>query len=156
MTIVEVMDNLKAELEKVVQEYHTDQPSGIWPIAVYAGFPPERISSEEGKSFIYCLVHNWEDSDNVNYSTVDVEIGFSIYDEDSDDGIRSLYNVMEHVRQHLLSNTIIAGRNALKLPLKGTVSKQQPYPNWLGVITATYSIGQPEAFGGYYGNENNF
>lgn len=156
MTITEVMDNLKAELEKVVQEYHTDQPSGVWPIKVYAGFPPERTSSTEMQSFIYCFVHKWADSDNVNFSTVDVEIGFSIYDEDSEDGIRSLYNVMEHVRQHLLEHSILAGRNALKLPLNGMISKQQPYPNWLGTIDATYSIGQPEAFGGFYGNEDNY
>ena len=150
MITVELMDNLAAYLRRIVQEYDTLQPSGKVPVEVYAGWPPVRVNAEEKASFIYALVISTEDKPDDDYGSATIEIGFSIYDEDTTDGWRSLYNIMEHVRQALLKKRTLAGRNRLELPLKGEITDEQPYPQWQGKITAIYTIGQPSEEGLYF------
>lgn len=100
MTTVELMDNLAGFLRPAVTDYSTQQPSGQREIKVYAGFPPARMNADEQASFIYALVTGAQDTADGDMSTATVEIGFSIYDNSDADDWRSLYNLMEHVRQH--------------------------------------------------------
>lgn len=145
MTIWRLMEALRDEIKEAVKEYETAQPSGTKDVAVYAGFPPERDTPEEQESFIYCLVNKWTDTgDSDQYSTAAVEIGFNVYHEGEMD---ALANLLEHVRQHLLAHRIVANRYALMLPLKGEIPTQQPYPNWIARIEASYSVGQPSYWG---------
>ena len=102
-------------------------------------------------SFIYALVTGAHDTADGEMSTATVEIGFSIYDNSDADDWRSLYNLMEHVRQHLLKHRLVANRHRLQLPLKLEVPEAQPAPQWQGKITATYTIGQPYEEDVYYG-----
>ncbi len=153
MTSVELMNNLADYLREVVADYSTNQKAGEVPIAVYAGWPPIRTTSTEKESFLYALALSWEDKEDGTFSTCKVEIGFSIYDGDKQKGCISLYNIMEHVRQALLKKRTLAGRNRLELPLKSEVSDDQPWPQWQGAITATYTLGQPTEEEIDYGNE---
>ncbi len=148
MTPMEVMDDAAVFLRKVVQEYDAKQVKGTYPITVYAGYPPVRDRPAEKSSYIYALATDIEDSDGEELSTVKLEIGFSIYDDDKVNGWRSLYNLMEHVRQKLLKHRwLLSRRTALVLPLKGAVADAQPFPQWEGRLEAVYSIGQPEEVG---------
>lgn len=142
MTPIEVMENVAARIRSVVKEYSTHQKRGTLPISVYAGYPPFSTKPEQRESYIYCYavrVHDTEDS----YSWVDIEIGFSICDEDPKEGCLSLYNLMEHVRQALLTKRTLGGRSSLLFPLEGEIVDPQPFPQWQGKITASYTIGQP-------------
>lgn len=143
MTTVELMDNLAKFLCPAVEYYNTQQPSGQRKIKVYAGFPPARLNADEQESFIYTLVTGAQDTADGEMSTATVEIGFSIYDDSDVDDWRNLYNLMEHVRQHLLKHRLVANRHRLQLPLKLEVPEGQPAPQWQGKITAIYTIGQP-------------
>lgn len=143
MTSIELMNNLAEYLQKVVDDYSTDQKKGLIPIKVYAGWPPVRMTAAEKESFIYSLALSWEDKSDDTFSMAKVEIGFSIYDDDKEKGCYSLYNLMEHVRQALLKKRTLNGRNRLELPLKSVISDEQAFPQWQGAITATYTIGQP-------------
>ena len=143
MTTVELMDNLAILLQAAVADYSTRQPSGKRAVKVYAGYPPARMSADEQASFVYALVTGAQDAADGDMSTATVEIGFSIYDNSDADDWRSLYNIMEHVRQHLLKHRFVAGRHRLMLPLKFEVPEMQPAPQWQGKITAIYTIGQP-------------
>ena len=70
-----------------------------------------------------------------------MEIGFSIYDDDKNDGWRSLYNLVEHVRQDLLKFPFLEKKYRLEPPLLFDIyDREQPFPQWLGTITANYSI----------------
>lgn len=153
MTTVELMDNLADYLRSVIVDYSTQQPSGKRSIKVYAGFPPARMNADEQASFIYALVTAAQDTADGDMSTATVEIGFSIYDNSDADDWRSLYNLMEHVRQHLLKHRLVAHRHRLQLPLKLEVPEAQPAPQWQGKITAIYTIGQPYEEDIYYGEE---
>lgn len=143
MTIVELMDNLAEFLKPAVKDYSTKQKAGTVPVNVYAGFPPVRTKAAEKESFIYVLVLSSTDASDNNASTAKVEIGFSIFDEDKTDGWRSLYNLMEHIRQYLLKYRIALERARLELPLKTEIVDDQPFPQWQGKITADYTIWQP-------------
>lgn len=143
MTSIELMNNLAKYLQEVVTDYGTKQKEGYVPVKVYAGWPPVRMTSAEKESFIYALALSWEDKSDDNLSTAKVEIGFSIYDDDKQQGCFSLYNLMEHVRQALLKKRTLNGRNRLELPLKSDISDEQAFPQWQGAITAIYTIGQP-------------
>lgn len=140
MTIIEVMENLAAHIRAAVSEYSTTQKAGDLPVEVYAGPPPVRTNSAEQRSFIYCAVTDFEDKES-GESTAKIEIGFSIYDKDEADGWRSIYNLVEHVRQAVLKKRILGSRNALLLPLKGELIFVQPFPQWQARLTATYTIG---------------
>lgn len=145
MTIVVVVEKLAELIREAVREYDTEQKAGRVPITVYAGFPHVPDTSEEKASFIYCKVASFKDEINGSFGTAEVDIGFSICDRDKKDGWRQLYNLMEHVRQCLLKNPYIGGgTNHLELPLKGEIYDEQPYPQWQGMIHATYTIDQPE------------
>ena len=111
------------------------------------------MNADEQASFIYALVTAAQDTADGHMSTATVEIGFSIYDNSDVDDWRSLYNLMEHVRQHLLKQRLVANRHRLQLPLKLEVPEAQPAPQWQGKITATYTIGQPYEEDIYYGEE---
>lgn len=153
MTSVELMNNLADYIREVVKDYSSQQKAGDIPVAVYSGWPPIRMASAEKESFIYALALEWEDKEDGAFSTCKAEIGFSIYDDDKEQGCFSLYNIMEHVRQALLKHRTLNGRNRLELPLKSVVSDDQPYPQWQGAITATYTIGQSIEEEIDYGNE---
>ena len=145
MTSVELMDNLADFLRSVIDgHYSTSQSDGT--IAVYAGYPPVRTAPDEMQSYIYCLVTGVTDSDDPSYSQATVEIGCSIYSADVGDGWRALANLMEHIRQALLSHRTLKERAVLVLPLRMEMPDAQPYPQWQGRLTATYTIGQPDDY----------
>ena len=143
MTPIEAMENVAARIRDAVKEYSTHQRLGTLPVSVYAGYPPFSTKPEQRESYIYCYavkVHNTED----RYSRVDIEIGFSIFDEDPKEGCLSLYNLMEHVRQALLTKRTLGRRGRLLFPLEGEIVDPQPFPQWQGRLTVSYTIAQPE------------
>lgn len=154
MTTVELMDHLAAYIRELVMDYDVKYKSDFRNLNVYSGWPPVRTSATEKESFIYVLVTKWDDTpDREPYSKATVEVGFSIYDNGMEDGWRSLYNLMEHVRQGLLRKRTITGRNTLDGTIHGVISDNQPFPQWQGSITADYSIGQPEGDGIDFDND---
>lgn len=143
MTTVELMNNVRDYLEVVLADYSTTQKAGARPVAVYAGYPPLRMQAAEKESYVYVLALEWTDKADHTFSQAKIEIGFSIYDNDTEHGVLSLYNLMEHVRQALLKKRTLNGRNRLELPMKGELCDVQTFPQWQGRIEAMYTIGQP-------------
>ncbi len=137
MILQEVMENLADYIREVVKGYDQQQKTKRFPIVVYAGYPPVKTSS-----FVYCLVTEFHDDED-KLGTAEVEIGFSICDEDPQEGSRALVNLMEHVRQALLRKRTLENRNRLVLPMSGSLVNPQPYPQWQGRINAAYTIAQP-------------
>lgn len=149
MGIVELMDNLKKALDRALLTYDPVHPGLV--VNVYAGYPPIPTDAKARPSNLYALVTEFTDDNAEDFSTAKVEIGFSIYDDDVNGGGRELFGLMEHVRRYLLGHPRIGGgRNALELPLKGSIPDSQPFPQWQGKLEATYTIYQPEE--GYKSN----
>ena len=151
MLPVNLMDALAEIMKKALKDYSAGKPPeempvlymGRDPLKVYPGQIPVPEDADEGASFVYALVKKIEDKGGNELSAATVSIGFSIYDEDPVDGWRNLYNIAEHTRQELLKHRILSKRFMLELPMETDFEEEQPYPNWIGTITAKYSIGQP-------------
>ena len=153
MTPINLMDRLAAKLQALMDDYTTEQPSGILPIKVYPGYFPRRTNATEMNSAMYVLVTQVVDESEKAKSYAIVEIGFSIYDEDPVYGWRSLFNALEHVRQYLLKNRIIDKKHWLQLPMETIVldDQNQAWPQWRATMTAKYTVGQPVEEGITYG-----
>lgn len=151
MTPVNLMDTLAEQLEGLLSGYTTEQPSGTFPIAVFPGQVPVSDDASENRSAVYIIVRSVEDVGPNELSTATVKIAISIYDEDRETGWRSLYNVAEHIRQHLLKHRMLDKKFMLKCnsenPLKTDFEEDQPYPQWVAEITGHYTINQPEEEG---------
>lgn len=150
MTPINLMDWLAERLQKLLTDYTAQQPSGKVPVTVYPGYVPVQNNAQEKKSSVYVLVYEIEDKPKNSTSIATVELGFSIYDDDHTDGWRSLFNVMEHVRQDLLRNRFVHMKFRLDLdaaPLKTHIVENQPFPQWQGTMTAAYTIGHIEEEG---------
>ena len=142
MTQTELMENMAEFLSDLVKEYETQQSDGeLVPVKVYPGYIPVKTNAKETESCIYALVLECED--NADQSEAKVEIGFSILDSDPAEGWRSLFNLMEHVRQALLKKRTIANKHRLELPIKTKVADEQPFPQWQGLMTMNYTLGKP-------------
>lgn len=150
MTPIDLMDMLAKRLQKVLADYTAQQPSGKLPVTVHPGYIPVQNNAKEKNSNVYVLVYDIEDKPKNSTSIATVEIGFSIYDDDHENGWRSLFNVMEHVRQNLLKYRFVGMKFRLDLdaaPLKTHIVENQAFPQWQGTMTAAYSIGYIEEEG---------
>ena len=149
MTPINLMDALAKRLQDLLTDYTAEQPSGTVPVTVYPGYIPVQNNAAEKKSFVYVLVVETDDRAGNDKSIAVVELGFSIYDADGTLGWRSLYNVVEHVRQDLLKYRFVNMKFRLDLekPIVFKVPENQPFPQWQATMTATYTIGQPEEEG---------
>lgn len=142
MTTVQIMDDMAAFIADQVKDFKAEHRKGSVPISVFPGYPPIRDRPEESESFIYVLVYSFEST--ADESTAKVEIAFSVYDNDKQDGWRTLANLMELVRQALLKKRVIAKKYSLNFPIKAEVALAQPAPNWEGKINAEYTVGNLE------------
>ena len=150
MTPINLMDFMAKRLQKLLADCSAKQPSGIQPVTVYPGYVPVQNNAQEKKSSVYVLVIEAEDKPGNTKSHATVEIGFSIYDDEHTDGWRSLFNVMEHVRQDLLKYRFVNMQHRLDLeyaPIKTRIVENQPFPQWQGTMTAAYTIDQPDEEG---------
>lgn len=148
MTITELIDNMVEFLKPVVVNYNGLKDSQKSEISVIAGYPPKLMGNEVRPSAIYVMVTEAEDDTRErDYSKATVTLSFDIVDDDKVDGWRTLYNIMEHIRQEMLKHRRIGKRNRLVLPIKFKTPFDQPWPNWQGAIIAGYTIGQPEEEG---------
>ena len=139
MTLTNLMDHLADFLNPILLEYGTEENGVITPLKCYAGYPPQE---KDPTSFVYVLVTDVDDIEDNCTSLAKVQIGVSIYDPDKKSNGRALFNLCEHIRQHLLKNRTVNGEHRLTLPLKFN-ALERAWPQWQGVFTASYTIGQP-------------
>lgn len=141
MTPIGLMEALAARLQILLDGYTSEQPTGIMPIKVNAGYFPIPENAREKNSAIHVLAT--KETDDKDMSTISLQIGLSIYDDNTVDGWRTMYNVAEHIRQDLLKHRYVDMRYRLELPLSFEVVEDQPFPQWQGIISATYTVPQP-------------
>ena len=160
MIPVNLMDALAERLQVILKDYSSGNPQdevtgsvilGRNPLKIHTGQIPVPEDASELESFVYVIVKKIEDKGGQDLSSATVEIGVSIYDED-ETGWRNLYNIVEHIRQDLLKHRILNKKFMLQWPINTEFAEEQPYPQWVGAITAKYSIGQPVEEGIAYDN----
>ena len=162
MVTIELIDALRDFITAQVKEYEYEfqRPNGEvdrkTPI-VHSAFLPIRTTAEtEYSPFVVVRLIKINDEQDASYA--DLRIVFDVHDTDAEANWRSLFNLMEHVRQALLKTRTIGKKFRIKLPLtyEAAVYSQSPYPEGYGFLNATYQIGQPieeDLLNEYYGKE---
>lgn len=143
MTATVLLDELAKFLKEVNKDYRlSDELVRGNELIVVPGFLKRRENAIE--TFYPHIVPRFiKGSDTTSDSNVSVKIFFGTYCEDVNDGWRELYNLMEHTRLALLKQKIIGKKFMLEGNLEYEIPEEQPYPEWVGFMSAEYSIPRP-------------
>lgn len=114
------------------------------PVNVYVGYPPVvKKASDKGKLFPFVSVHPSVVKDLEDETVVSVDIIVETYDEDQVNGDKTLYHLLEFIRNAILTKrpegywTLKPGTMQTEIP------PDQPYPCWVGTVFIDVSIPQP-------------
>lgn len=148
MTLVDLLTELHQFIIDTMDNYVlVDKDNRPYPpIYIKKGYFPSRIEGERRDNAPYILVQVLEGRDEKDKSTAKARIIVGIRDVDIDQGWLNTLNVIEHIRQALLTTRPIGGRFQLDRPMEWAINDRQPEPIWIGWIDATFDIGNPELF----------
>lgn len=147
MIPVNLLFALKAEVEDAVKDYKmAAENQDDKKVTVYAQHIPDENFLEDT---YYPLIivslqkvkDSLEDAPEASIATVGFTFGVHGFEPEA---WRDLLNLMEHVRQRLLTHRTIADAYRLVLPIEWETIEAQPYPFWFGYGTVTYTIAQPQ------------
>jgi hypothetical protein len=75
---------------------------------------------------------------------IGVRILVGVYDETPDcQGFRDALNIVEQIRQCLLSERYLGGKYRLEMPLEWHLFDEQPWPCFFAVVESTWGTGRP-------------
>lgn len=110
-------------------------------LLVVPAYIKQRESPQEN-FYPHIVVRPLKGADDTEGSTADVRLIFGTHSTDVNEGWRELLSLMEHTRQALLKQRILAKKFALCLPTAWEFEEQQPFPEWVGYMELKYSIAQ--------------
>ena len=144
MTPTRLLDALAEYLRSACETYFlTDEKVKDKTLIVSPGFLKKRTTASE-MPYPHIVPRFLKCEDEDGGSTVTVRIYFGTYSEDVETGWRDLMNLMEMGRLALLKQRTVAKKYRLQLPLVSEATEDQPYPEWVGYITAVYTMPLPE------------
>lgn len=148
----DICDFIQEELvndNQYIREYHDDGSGEKKAIHAYIGFLPYAHSNEEAQTLCPAIVVRPTDvTDKLDDSIVRIRITVTTYDEDTKEGFKALYHLLEWLRMKLLTKNEIKRRWKLAIEHSGietTIPDEQPYPQWWGLLDCDYYISQPIA-----------
>lgn len=141
MTPVNLLDELAKYLAEANQTYFITEKPGK-SLTVSSGWLKKRQTATEDP-FPYIVPRFIKSEDNADSSTVTVRIYFGTYSDDVMSGWREIMSLMENSRLALLRKQTIAKKFRLQLPLAVEMTEDQPYPEWVGYMTAVYTLPMP-------------
>lgn len=104
-----------------------------------AGKPPED-PTEKAVPFVIARFLNGQDTEQVGTATVRIiAITYSKHGQ----GWRDPLEVLERIRQAIITHRPLAKQFDLNLPIKWEQPEDQPWPYWIAWMTITWTIGRP-------------
>lgn len=160
MTPTGLVTALKAEIEDAVKGYKMQaENQGDKRVSVYAQYIRGEIidgaaegDDEIGDTYYPLIIVTYQggkddtptrESPREEASVANIGLTFSTYGED-EAAWMDLLNIMEHVRQRVLTKRTVADEYRLVLPIEWHTIETQPYPFWFGYGTLQYTIAQPQ------------
>lgn len=140
LTTLNLIDSLAKYLEENLSEFTYKTNGKNEKIKVMKAYPEIRKNKDDNKLplvLVQSLKGKSENNKNM-LSTADVRILVGVEDAD-DEGWKSIYNIVERIRQLLLKENVIAGFPRL-LPVTWDFDEDQPYPKYFAKITVTFNI----------------
>lgn len=144
ITPVLLVDELKAFLEDVVKNYQldTNRLGDVKPPQVVTGYLPPKHAGPE-PDFPFVIVRLIDGIDEEDGATVTVKIIAGTYSEDAQQGWRDVANILQHIWQELFKRRVIANRFRVEYPMKFEFPEEQPYPQWIGIMTTIWTVAHP-------------
>jgi hypothetical protein len=99
--------------------------------------------------FPFVIVRYLEDDDTDEVNTAKIRIIAGTYSEDESDGWRDCMNVITRIKVALLKQRFIGGSFKIERPIITELPEEQPYPEWVAMMTLTVTIPQVQEEGGY-------
>ena len=122
----------------------TDKNLGDKPMHVFPGFLPKAMTDKEKAAMDPCIViRPVKFNDLDEESTVELQLLFCTYNRSMDNGFLELYYAMECCRQWLCQEPVINRKYRINMPMESGIPEEQPFPEWLGYIKVSYTIGRP-------------
>ena len=136
-----LVEDLSVYLQKKLKEFSLETKKGRRSIKIFKYFLPTKKKETED-DFPLIIIRPFEGEDS-KQSDATVKFICGVYSQD-EEGIYDLISLMEKVRLALLEDYEINPKFRLEQtenkPLKWEISEDQPYPQWLGAITATFNV----------------
>ena len=136
-----LVEDLSVYLQKKLKEFSLETKKGRRSIKIFKYFLPTKRKETED-DFPLIIIRPFEGEDS-KQSDATVKFICGVYSQD-EEGIYDLISLMEKVRLALLEDYEINPKFRLEQtenkPLKWEISEDQPYPQWLGAITATFNV----------------
>ena len=148
-----LVEDLSVYLQKKLKEFSLETKKGRRSIKIFKYFLPTKRKETED-DFPLIIIRPFEGEDS-KQSDATVKFICGVYSQD-EEGIYDLISLMEKVRLALLEDYEINPKFRLEQtenkPLKWEISEDQPYPQWLGAITATFNVPIVQIKGDIYGD----
>lgn len=112
------------------------------PQVVEGWLPPKGSSLSEPDDFPYVIVRLCEGEDTEESGTVKVKIIVGTHSEEIR-GWEDAGNIIMRIRNALLAARTLYNRYRLELPLTYQLFEDQPYPEWIGLITTIWTVPLP-------------
>lgn len=105
------------------------------------GKPPDD-DIEKAVPFVLVRFLSGEDTEEAGAGTATIRLIATTYSK-SGQGWRDPLEVLERIRQAILTHRPLASRFDLQLPVKWDMPDEQPWPYWIAWMTTTWAIGRP-------------
>lgn len=152
MTPLMLQDALAKFLESVVSSYRLSTNKEITKAPqVVKNFLPLKGTSEE-PDFPFVIVRMASEEDTGELASVTVKLIVGVLSEDVQQGSGDLLNLIERIRQALFKTRVIDKRFRIEYPFEWEAPDEQPYPEWMAVITTHWTVPRPIEEVGEYGN----
>ncbi|UNY40546.1 hypothetical protein KLER11_gp14 [Pararheinheimera phage vB_PsoM_KLER1-1] len=146
--ILDMSDALRALIEECTSGLSMENSGGGTSApAVYDAFVPKKARGKPDPVLPFVVVRPSNGSDdppegNAYQSTVEAMLLIAVHTQD-DVGYRDVLNIIEKIRQRVLTNPIFGKRFLVARPVTWEISEDESWPNWYGVMTLQVTVPQP-------------
>lgn len=147
MNPVELQDFLIDELGQLLSGMQLKNPNDEYvPINIYPQClpAPKKDTNEKSISpfpYIVVRLQDGEDKDEESEATCKIMFVVGTFDDDdSNQGHKDVFNILEKIRQHLFRKRLFQGRFACNYPYKWTVNEEDVCPYFFGGIETNWTM----------------
>ena len=140
MTQVQLLKDLVGFTKKVLQnQKYIDADGNEKEIEVKAGFLKQKEMRDNTYDH-YVLIRVLDGESDHEESTVKVRFIICVADRDTIEGWITVLNILEDIRQAILSRTIICKRYTYNDPVKWVVEEDEAYPAYFATLDVQFVI----------------
>jgi hypothetical protein len=109
---------------------------------IIAGYlPPKKSEPDPDFPFVIVRLEGFEDNLESAIASIAMEIG--TYSKDAQDGWRDVVNIATRIWSELFIKRVVADRYRVEYPCKFILPEEQPFPQWVGMLSTVWTIAHP-------------